>query len=167
MNKREKHKLGTLLPLLLIPLALGVLVLIGIMVLVPHPGAPAGTPVQIPAAAFYVDEDGMPIRRNESALGVSGLQLSFDDGRGSSGTVVTAAAPDGSPIGVVLDMLVGRTYTITASFNGSSLSTEASIRAYRTGYFRQGTIGEGSISVRVSMGDSQLRMIYYAHAALA
>lgn len=124
------------------------------------PGAPKGTPTRVAVEAFYVD-GASSAGQGGKRLGVNGVVVTFDDGEGSSGTIITSTLADGAPKLDDLEMLSGHTYTITATFNSSVQSTQATVNAYRAGYLRSGYTRAGWINVWVRDSDGQIVNLFH------
>lgn len=119
----------------------------------PLPPAPEGTPLEVLASAVYLDDSGRLMRRGEDTIDVIGVEITVTDAGGCSQTKISAEYY------VQFEMLAGHSYTIEATFNDSTKSTEAVIN----GFFEpeQGIRAGGEIWVGVWQSSDTIESVSY------
>ncbi len=111
------------------------------------PPAPEGAPLTVRAYAV-----------GEHDIYVAGVEITVTDAEGESQTNITTENY------IYFEMLAGYNYTITATFNGSTESTQAVIQ----GFLAPGQdVGSGgAISVFVWQSNDTIRDVYYSEPLL-
>ena len=128
----------------------------------PLPEAPKGTPLRVNAYAVYVDDSGKTVRRNLCPIEVAGVKISVFGVRGQ--TKITTDDIWTTEDDICFVMLAGYNYTIKATFNESTKSTQAVVEGFLA---RKDEINDGGdITVEVWQSSNTIRSIGYQRPML-
>jgi hypothetical protein len=117
----------------------------------PPPEAPRGTPLRVSAYAVYVDDSGSIMRQGNEPIHVAGVKISVFGVRGQ--TKITTEED------IDFVMLAGYNYTLKATFNASTASTQVVVEGYLA---RKDEINDGGyIEVEVWQSSNTIKSITY------